>query len=131
MVRTLLSSSEAGMMTDRLVVVVDDEPDLRSLICEVLEEEGYSVVSLPHPSLALGLEQMPSLFLIDLMLPGMTGIELAQKLRQGPYGETGMIGLSASSAMLRHANDSRLFQETIQKPFDLEYLLEAVRQHVA
>ena len=52
-------------------------------------------------------------------------------LRQGPFRETGMIGLSASSAMLRHADDSHLFQETIQKPFDLEYLLEAVRQHVA
>ncbi|HEY8685374.1 MAG TPA: response regulator [Chloroflexota bacterium] len=131
MVCAVALSSGVGMMTGRLVVVVDDEPDLRSLICEVLEEEGYSVVSLPHPSLALGLEQMPSLFLIDLMLPGMTGIELAQQLRQGPFGETGMIGLSASSAMLRHANDSHLFQETIQKPFDLEYLLEAVRQHVA
>jgi len=119
------------MMRDRIVVVVDDEPDLRSLICEVLQEEGYSVVSLPHPSLALGLRQAPSLFLIDLMLPGMTGIELAQQLRQGLFGETGMIGLSASSAMLRHANDSQLFQETIQKPFDLKYLLETVRQHVA
>jgi CheY-like chemotaxis protein len=119
-------------MTDgTVVVVVDDEPDLRSLICEVLQEEGYSVVSLPHPSLALGLEQAPALFLIDLMLPGMTGIELAQLLRQGPFGQTGMIGLSASSAMLRHAADSHLFQETIQKPFDLEYLLEAVRQYVA
>jgi CheY-like chemotaxis protein len=122
---------ENSMMSEQLVVVVDDEPDLNSLICEVLQEEGYAVVSLPHPSLALRLEQAPSLFLIDLMLPGMTGIELAQQLRQGPFGETGMIGLSASSAMLRHANDSHLFQETIQKPFDLEYLLATVRQHVA
>lgn len=119
------------MMVDQIVVVVDDEPDLRSLICEVLEEEGYSVVSLPHPSLALKLEQVPALFLIDLMLPGMTGIELAQELRQGPFRTTGMIGLSASSAMLRHANDSRLFQETIQKPFDLEYLLAAVKLLIA
>ena len=123
--------SEHYMTAERLVVVVDDEPDLRSLICEVLQEEGYSVVSLPHPAQALQLQEVPALFLIDLMLPGMTGIELAQELRQGSFAETGMIGLSASSAMLRHANDSRLFQETIQKPFDLEYLLEAVRLLVA
>ena len=124
----IAARSEYHMTAERLVVVVDDEPDLRSLICEVLQEEGYSVVSLPHPSQALQLQEMPALFLIDLMLPGMTGIELAQELRQGPFAGVGMIGLSASSAMLHHANDSRLFQETIQKPFDLEYLLEAVRQ---
>jgi CheY-like chemotaxis protein len=111
------------------IVVVDDEPELREFICEVLEAEGYSVLSLPEPDLALQLAERPFLFLLDLMLPGMTGIELAKRLREGPCREVAIIGFSASSAMLRHADESHLFQETIRKPFDLEYLLETVRQH--
>ncbi len=113
------------------IVVVDDEPELREFICEVLREEGYTVISLAEPDLALNLATAPSLFLLDLMLPGMSGIDLAQRIRQGPFAGVTIIGFSASSAMLRHADDSHLFQETIRKPFDLEYLLTAVRQHAA
>ncbi len=121
-------------MSQRLVVVVvDDEPDLRHLLTEILESEGFSVLALAHPSLALSFtsEDKPVLFLLDLMLPGMNGIELARRLRQGPHANVVLIGISASPAMLRAAADSKLFEETIAKPFELPELIDTLRQYAA
>jgi DNA-binding response OmpR family regulator len=114
-----------------VVVVVDDEPDLRDMLVEILQDEGFAVISLPHPSLALTLEQKPSIFLLDLMLPEMTGIELAEQLREGPFSDVTIIALSASPAMLRRAADSNLFQSTLHKPFDIDTLLKSIRQYAA
>jgi CheY-like chemotaxis protein len=115
------------------VVVVDDEPDVLGLICSVLEDEGYSVICLDHPDLIGSLkspEAPPQLFMLDVMLPSMSGIELAQRLRDDGFGDTPMIAMSASTTMLHRAQQSELFHDSLQKPFDLDTLVEAVRQHV-
>jgi CheY-like chemotaxis protein len=65
------------------VVVVDDEPDMLALICGVLEDEGYDVICLGHPVKVAhlkGREPQPHLFMLDIMLPTLTGIELAGQL---------------------------------------------------
>ena len=121
------------MSRGTVVVVVDDEPDLRGVLCEVLEDEGYDVISVAHPSQALDLEPepMPALFLVDLMLPGMTGIELAERIRASPFHGAPLIAISASAVMLRLAAESGLFATTMQKPFDIDELLTSVQQYAA
>lgn len=116
-----------------VVVIVDDEPDLRRILADVLEDEGFAVLTLHHPAQALDLrsEPKPALFLVDMMLPGMTGIELAGKLKAGPFGDVPLVALSASPVMLRRAAESQLFVTTIPKPFELDRLLESVRRHVS
>jgi CheY-like chemotaxis protein len=73
----------------------------------------------------------PALFLVDVMLPGMSGIELAEQLRAGGFARTPMIAMSASPGMLRAAAESRLFQEILPKPFDLTTLLDCVGRFAA
>ncbi len=115
------------------IVVVEDEKDVLHLLCEVLESDGFQVVGLGRPDQVRCLESElhPDLFLLDLMLPGMTGIDLARRLRSCGYGVEPMIAMSASTRMLADASESGLFQEIISKPFDLTTLLDAIERHTA
>lgn len=116
-----------------VVVIVDDEPDLRRILADVLEDEGFTVLTLHHPAqaLTLGPHPRPVLFLVDMMLPGMTGIELAGKLKAGQFRDVPLVALSASPVMLQRAAESHLFATTIPKPFELDRLLDSVRQYSA
>lgn len=73
----------------------------------------------------------PDVFLLDLMLPGMSGIDLARRLRDLGYLREPMIAMSASPRMLNAANRSGLFQETLAKPFDLSTLLDTVERYAS
>jgi len=66
------------------VLVVDDEPDIREVIRFALEGAGFRVYEAGHADEArklLGAES-PDLLLLDWVLPGRSGLELAQKLKQ-------------------------------------------------
>jgi len=111
------------------VVVVEDDEDIRELLHLVLESEGFEVVALNHP---LSLETLdshrpPALFLLDLMLPGMSGVEAARQLR-GRGFTAPFIAISASRLKLQVAAGSGLFDGTVCKPFDLHDLIECLHR---
>ena len=68
------------------VLVVEDEPDISGLLAFHLEREGYQVVQSRNGLDALQLvrTRMPDLVLLDLMLPGIDGLEVCRRLRQDP-----------------------------------------------
>lgn len=68
------------------VLVVDDEPDIREVIRFALENEKFRVIEAGHADEARKLIQSetPDLVLLDWMLPGRSGLELAQQLKQHP-----------------------------------------------
>lgn len=115
-------------MTEYPVVVIDDEPDVLELIHEVLREEGLPVIAVDQPDRAVNVvaQTMPKMFLVDLMLPGCDGIELARRLRQMGLERTPMVAMSASMGMLTAAEASELFDDTLAKPFDLNTLLDCI-----
>lgn len=114
------------------IVVVDDEPELLDVVGELLDEEGYTAICVDHPDKALQLaaDESASLYLVDLMLPGFDGIELAKRLRESGCTETPMIAMSASQRMLEEAASSHLFEEELAKPFELTELLDRVEHYV-
>jgi two-component system phosphate regulon response regulator PhoB len=65
------------------ILIVEDEPDIRELIAYNLQRAGHDVVHAKDAEQALHIvrEALPHLVLIDWMLPGMSGIELARTLR--------------------------------------------------
>ena len=101
-----MSFSVGGWGMRTCVVVIDDEPEVLSLLQEMLEDKGFGVVVAGHPGIAeqLAANLPPDLFLIDLMLPDITGIELARRLRAGGFATTPIIAMSASKAMTAHAS---------------------------
>ena len=67
------------------ILVVEDEPAIQALIVANLQRAGHAVLRAPDAETALRLvnEALPDLILLDWMLPGMSGIDLARRLRSG------------------------------------------------
>jgi CheY-like chemotaxis protein len=109
------------------VLIVDDETDIREAIAELLAEEGYDVEGARDGAEALTKARRchPSLVLLDLMMPGMNGWEFRAKQRGDP--ELAAIPVVVLSALGRVPGvDAAGF---LQKPFELDDLLTAVRVH--
>lgn len=70
----------------RTVLVVDDEPRIVQITHDYLERGGFRVVSAGDGERALGLarEERPSLIVLDLMLPGMDGLDVTRAVRHDP-----------------------------------------------
>jgi CheY-like chemotaxis protein len=115
------------------IVVVEDEPDIRDVLCQVLEGEGYDVLAFHRPEPVTHLkdtEEHPELFLLDIMLPDMNGIALAARLRDDGFDETPKVAISASREMLEAAEESHLFDATLSKPFEIDDLLTIVARWI-
>ena len=69
--------------TDRTILVVDDEANIRELCSIYLEREGYSVITADDGESALDLARsaLPDLIVLDLMLPRKSGYEVTRELR--------------------------------------------------
>jgi DNA-binding response OmpR family regulator len=69
-------------MTEKTLLLVDDEPDTVTTYTDILESEGYRVVPARSAEEALVClkTQKPNLMLLDIMLPGKNGIDLAREL---------------------------------------------------
>ncbi len=70
-------------MAKARVLVIDDEKDLIELVRYNLEKEGFEVLSAldGESGMAAALNEMPDLIIIDLMLPGIDGLEVCRRLR--------------------------------------------------
>ena len=86
-------------MSERpLVLVVDDDPDILSLVTLRLERDGYEVICAPDGERAVeeALERTPDLALIDVSMPKLDGYEVTERLRQHePTSATPIILLTA------------------------------------
>lgn len=113
------------------VLIVDDEPDIVDFLTTVLQDEGYGTATARDGAEALTKMRdcHPSLMILDLMMPRMSGFEVLDAMRRDRSGaRPSVIVLSAKSthqdildALERGADDF------IPKPFDLEDLLLRVR----
>lgn len=71
---------------DKLILFIEDEPNLQKTLGRVLEQEGYEVQSAldGQSGLALVKRTKPNLILLDLVLPKMDGFEVLQNLKNNP-----------------------------------------------
>ena len=69
------------------ILLVEDEAPIRDMLKFVLEQSGYETVEAEDYQIALDkiVEPFPDLILLDWMLPGGTGVQLAKKLKQHEY----------------------------------------------
>jgi CheY-like chemotaxis protein/two-component sensor histidine kinase len=74
---------DAGPVPPQRILIVEDSPDNREVLQELLEQEGHRVETAPDGPIALqvALRSRPEVSLIDIGLPGMDGYELARRLR--------------------------------------------------
>ncbi|HOX05465.1 MAG TPA: sigma 54-interacting transcriptional regulator [Planctomycetota bacterium] len=69
-----------------LIAIVDDDADVRGVLCRAFERAGFLPVPCAGPDQALRIVRTccPDVLLVDLMMPEMTGAELARRLREEP-----------------------------------------------
>ena len=115
-----------------VVLVVDDDIAIRELLVVAFEDEGYHVLQAADGAQALHLvsQTRPAIVVLDIQMPGIDGIEVAQRLQQDP--ETAAIPLVAVSA---HAREAEVLAigccAFVRKPFDLVHLIATVREAMA
>jgi CheY-like chemotaxis protein len=119
----------------KTVLVVDDDRDIRDVLTDALEAEGYRVVTAADGQDALnwlraGTER-PCVILLDLMMPKMDGIQLRTELLNDPeLARIPVVVLSADPSAIVAAK-SLSFAGSLRKPVPLEALLAAVHAHCA
>ncbi|NEQ45527.1 MAG: response regulator [Leptolyngbya sp. SIOISBB] len=82
--QTLVANIATELKDMPQILVVDDNHDLRAYISNVLQRQGYQVRTAHNGEAALAMLETfaPNLVLTDLMMPGMSGLELLQQIRQ-------------------------------------------------
>ncbi len=122
--------SSAANIPSNTVMVVDDDPDIREAVQDILSFEGYTVVQADNGREALDLLSQrepvrPCIILLDLMMPVMDGEELVGLLQKDPE-------LSRLPVILVTASGRSAFtgvRAIIKKPFEMDELLSAVAAH--
>lgn len=110
-------------------MVVDDEPTIRELIGRYLEQAGYRTgLAADGPAaLAMSAERAPDLVVLDIMLPGIDGLEVMRRLREGPGPAPAVILLTARGEESdRIVGLRRGADDYIAKPFSPRELLARV-----
>ena len=79
----MLSETKAPNLGNKKVLVVDDNEDIRNLISIILNGERYNVLAVESGTEALEIYQefKPELILLDIMMPGLSGFEVLEKIR--------------------------------------------------
>ncbi len=113
--------------TSRRVLVVDDEPTVREVVARYLERDGMIVEQASDGAQALdALKRHPDLVVLDIMIPGTTGLEILREIRQG--GETPVILLTARSDETDRVVGLELgADDYVVKPFSPRELAARVR----
>ena len=114
----------------KTVLVVEDDPWIRSLMADLLAGEGYTVVQAADGKAGLDMAEQndPDVILLDLAMPEKSGLDVLHELKSSkPTRDIPVIVVSAY-AMLMMGSDARRADGVIQKPFDLADLLMQVEQ---
>jgi len=137
-------------MTSGTVLVVDDEPDIRSTVKEILEDEGYEVTLAENAAAAREARQRvrPDVILLDIWMPDLDGISLLREWSEGGALTCPVIMMSGHGTVETAVEATRLGAwDFVEKPISLAKLLltierareasrlkrenEGLRQHLA
>jgi DNA-binding response OmpR family regulator len=114
------------------ILVVDDEKDVLLMLEKRLTTEGYSVITTTKSTnaIALAKSQHPDIIILDIVMPGMDGGEVAAKLREHPLTRSiPVIFLTALLSKTEEYQENRMIGSniTFAKPFDTEELLAQIK----
>lgn len=117
------------------ILVVDDDPRSLELLQRVLQPAGYRVVVAPDGGTAIEIlaTESPSLALVDLRMPGMTGLEFCARVRALGRASSPRVVLltGADDEDTRQAARAAGASDVVTKPFDRADLLARIAAAVA
>ncbi len=115
----------------KIILIVDDEPDIRAFLEDLLTAQGYRCESADSGPAALSRlgTTSPDLVLLDIMMPGMSGLEVLRQIKERPDVAPRVVMISC----LTHPNTTlRALDEGadhfVVKPFRVHELLQTLDQ---
>ncbi|WP_421901089.1 ATP-binding protein [Maridesulfovibrio sp.] len=122
--KTALREGHLGSVDSPLIMVADDDPALNEFLSQVLEEEGYRIITVTNGQEAVetAKKRMPQLITMDLKMPVMDGAQAITVLRQDPSTRhIPVIVISALAEGQQAGGDAALI-----KPIDEKRLVETI-----
>lgn len=121
-------------MAQANILVVDDEQDIRTLVCEILEDEGYAVTEAENGESARSAfaRQAHDLVLLDIWMPDIDGITLLKEWSQSGRLDCPVVMISGHGTLETAVEATRLgAHDFVQKPLSLAKLLATVKSALA
>jgi CheY-like chemotaxis protein len=111
------------------VLVVEDDPSVRTLLDTLLSGEGYDVTTASDGTAALQLanDGTPSVILLDVMMPDLGGVHVLDQLRaHGSLGDVPVVVVTGKVELVPHLRERVGHDRVFVKPFVVADLLEQV-----
>ena len=136
-----IDDKSASTISDQLlrspyVLVVDDDEAIVSVLLLLLEGEGFSGIGITDsrdvfPFLSqLDTDQFPSVILLDLMMPVLSGYEIASKLSQSERYRHLPIIIMTADGRVRSASSVQGAIDYVAKPFQIDALMTKLKSHL-
>ena len=127
------------MSEKKLVLVVDDDPDLVEAVCLKLESEDFRVAKAYDGIQAWQRikEERPDLIILDVMMPKKNGYQVCDEIKKDPeYKDITVVLLTAvgdavtSTSYTHWDGKTALAEEFIPKPIDLDNLMDIIKDYL-
>src|SRR5919197_2919731 len=114
----------------KVVLVLEDHASVGGLIAGLVRQAGYRAVRAwdPHEALRLARGRPPDLILLDLNLSYPDGLDVLHQVRGHEATRHAPVVLVAGGSLALSPEDADLVQGVVHKPFDIDLMLNAVRQ---
>jgi len=112
----------------RVVLVVDDDPDIRETLADMLVDEGYRAIVADDGAegIELALAHRPDVILVDQKMPGLSGLDVTRELRA--RGSSARVILTTASRGLRESAADAAADGVLEKPFEISECLELIER---
>ena len=113
------------------IMIVDDEEDIRVSVGQIFEVSGYEIIKAVDGNDCLNkLErEIPDLVILDIMMPGMNGWDVAARIKENSkWSEIPIVFLTAKGDEMSIGMGRLASEEYVVKPFDLIKLKERVEE---
>ena len=112
------------------IIYADDDLELRGIVSQILEDEGYEVLTAAdgEEGLAMALTEAPDLVILDVMMPRQNGWEVAKALRSKPeMNDVPILMLTGIGATLNEMTAPLYGANShLDKPFEFDALISRV-----
>ena len=119
------------MNMPKKIMIVDDEEDILYTVGKMLEMDGYTVIKAENGEQCLEKlkNETPDLVLLDIMMPGLDGWDVAAKIKENPEcKKIPIIFLTAKGDTMSVGMGGLASEDYIVKPFDVKELKQRIDQ---